>query len=92
MEIWRAAAECIRILSSPPGTHVSKELNLNSNLLLRVLSSGYINNQLSIDYIYYFNKYTKLSRRRERWRILIFNSHLLRFTYDFISFCWGQRI
>ncbi|KAF2186372.1 hypothetical protein K469DRAFT_726379 [Zopfia rhizophila CBS 207.26] len=58
--------------------HVSKELNLNPNLLLRVSSSSYINNRLGIDYIYHFNKYTKLGRKRDRWRMLIFNSHTLR--------------
>ncbi|KAF2185464.1 hypothetical protein K469DRAFT_631977, partial [Zopfia rhizophila CBS 207.26] len=72
--------------------HVSKELNLNPNLLLRVSSSGYINDRLGMDYIYHFNKYIKLGRKRDRWRMLIFNSYFSKFTYDFIQFCWDRRI
>ncbi|KAF2193893.1 hypothetical protein K469DRAFT_617628, partial [Zopfia rhizophila CBS 207.26] len=60
--------------------HVSKELNLDPNLLLGVSSSGYINDRLGMDYIYHFDKYTKLGRRRERWRMLIFDGHPSRFT------------
>jgi len=60
-------------------------------MLLGISESGYSNDQIALDYLKHFNKYTK-QRRRGVWRLFIFDGHGSHLTYEFITMCWDNKI
>jgi hypothetical protein len=64
---------------------------LQDDVLMAVSDTGYNNDDLSLAWLYHYDKHTK-NRRQGFWRLLIFDgfgSHLL---IDFIQYCWDNHI
>ncbi|KAF2194150.1 hypothetical protein K469DRAFT_709657 [Zopfia rhizophila CBS 207.26] len=59
-------------------------LHLDLQMLLKVSESSYSNDQIALDYIKHFNKFTKLGLVGE-WRLLIYNGHSSHLTHEFIT-------
>ncbi|KAF2189448.1 hypothetical protein K469DRAFT_700638 [Zopfia rhizophila CBS 207.26] len=53
--------------------------------------SGYSNDQIALDYIKHFNKFTKPGLVRE-WRLLIYDGYGSHLTHEFITYCFENKI
>ncbi|KAF2179599.1 hypothetical protein K469DRAFT_798738 [Zopfia rhizophila CBS 207.26] len=71
--------------------HVSRELHLDPQMLLGVSESGYSNDQIALDYIKHFNKFTKPGLVGE-WRLLTYDGHGSHLTHEFITYCFENKI
>jgi hypothetical protein len=71
--------------------HVSNYLNLDPNMPLATSESGYSNDQIALSFIRHFDKFSAL-RQRGAWRLLIFDGHGSHLTYEFITYCWDNKI
>jgi hypothetical protein len=60
-------------------------------MLLGITESGYSNDQIALDYLKHFIKYTN-RRRRGVWLLFIFDGHRSHLTYEFITMCWDNKI
>ncbi|KAF2184064.1 hypothetical protein K469DRAFT_783692 [Zopfia rhizophila CBS 207.26] len=70
--------------------HVA-ETDLDPNTLLGVSDSGYTNDQLALDFIQHFNKFSA-QRQQDQFRIFLFNGHGSYLTYEFVDYCWQKSI
>jgi hypothetical protein len=59
---------------------------LSDDVLLATSDTGYMNDQLSLDWIYHFDTYTK-QRQKGEWRMLIMGGHRSHLTIEFVSYC-----
>ena len=66
-------------------------LDLDENMLLGHSDSGYLNNQIALEWIKHFNYYSG-KRQRGAYRMLIFDGHGSHLTYKFITYCWDHKI
>jgi hypothetical protein len=82
-----AIMKAARILHS----HMSEEVDLDPAMLLGVSASGYSNDELALQYLVHFEKWTA-KQQVGRWRILIFDGHGSHMTFEFISYCFEKLI
>lgn len=77
-----------------PGVQITHNFivpELSGEILLAMSESGYSNDEIQMEWIKHFNKYTK-TRTKGTKRLLLcdgYNSHL---EYDFIEYCWDEGI
>jgi hypothetical protein len=70
--------------------HICKQLD-NSRVILTVSSNGWTDNDLSFEWLKYFDKYTK-DRSIERYRILIFDGYGSHGTVQFVTYAYKYNI
>jgi hypothetical protein len=64
---------------------------LSDDVLLATSKTGYMNDQLSLDWIHHFDAYTK-QRQKGEWRMLIIGGHGSYLTIEFVSYCYENKI
>lgn len=88
-----------------PGTKLLEHYfnnNIDSEILFgtnKKTGSGYTNDQLALDWLKYFEYYTRPGRRTCRgveyngqWRMLVMDGHGFYLTLEFIDYCWDYKI
>jgi hypothetical protein len=65
---------------------VFMEIGLHDDIIVNFNDSEYMNDELSIDYIRYFDRFTKIYRVGA-WRLLLSDGYGFYLHYDFIDYC-----
>src|SRR3984957_3134517 len=60
-------------------------------MVITVLALGYLNNKISLKWLYYFNKYTQKIAIGVK-RLLLLNGYSLYYTIPFIQYCNNNNI
>jgi hypothetical protein len=71
--------------------YVGDELNMDPDMAIKTSDLGYSNNEITLEWIQHFNKYSKPCQRAAS-RLLIFNGHGSHLTYEFITYCFNNDI
>ena len=65
--------------------------HINDDVLFSISDSGYINSYLCIEWLRHFNKQTN-SKRKGKYRMIIFDGHESHLTDEFTYYCWEHNI